>query len=120
MLNYCYPQCRVNLRVQRQEILSKRGLLDLLERKTDIETLSATQSFTRKAMLEFAFSHGNQYGEYSFVNGQILRSRNTPIGVSGIYIVKSSNENTTERLRRRRYSTIGDFSNFDLGAGTCV
>ena len=53
-------------------LYSKNGLLDLLERRTDPETLRYPIIHLKGDDMEIALTHGQQYGEeyYAFVNGQ--------------------------------------------------
>lgn len=70
--NYSFLNAGLTLVFNGQIFHSKRGLLDLLERKADMETLRYPILHFKGKDIEVAFSHGNQYGEeyYSFVNGQ--------------------------------------------------
>lgn len=70
--NYCYLNAGLTIEYNGKKFLSKRGLLDLLERKTDVENLRYPIIHQKGEDIEFALSHGDQYGEeyYSFVNGQ--------------------------------------------------
>ncbi|MCO6494188.1 MAG: ATP-binding protein, partial [Bacteroidetes bacterium] len=70
--NYSFLNSGLTLVFNGQLFQSKRGLLDLLERKADVETLRYPVLHFKGKDIEVAFSHGNQYGEeyYSFVNGQ--------------------------------------------------
>jgi len=70
--NYCFLNAGLTINFNNQIFHSKRGLLDLLERKTDVDTLRYPIMHFKGRDIEIALSHGNQYGEeyYSFVNGQ--------------------------------------------------
>lgn len=89
--NYCYLNAGLTLEYNGKKFLSKRGLLDLLERKTDIETLRYPIIHQKGEDIEFAFSHGNQYGEeyYSFVNGQNTTQGGTHLSAFRESIVKA-------------------------------
>ncbi|TXI32003.1 MAG: type IIA DNA topoisomerase subunit B, partial [Niabella sp.] len=52
--------------------ISRNGLLDLLERKTNPDEIRYPIVHLKGEDIEVAFTHGNDYGEelYSFVNGQ--------------------------------------------------
>ncbi|MFB0907544.1 MAG: toprim domain-containing protein, partial [Spirosomataceae bacterium] len=92
--NYCYLNAGLTLEYNGKKFLSKRGLLDLLERKTDIETLRYPIIHQKGDDIEFAFSHGNQYGEeyYSFVNGQNTTQGGTHLSAFRESIVKAVRE----------------------------
>lgn len=70
--NYCYLNAGLTLNFNGKKYISKNGLLDLLLRKTDEESLRYPIIHLKGTDIEFAMSHNNQYGEeyYSFVNGQ--------------------------------------------------
>ena len=69
--NYTYLNGGLTIRFNGKTFLSKNGLLDLLTEKTD-ETILYPIIHARSSDIEFAITHGSQYGEeyYSFVNGQ--------------------------------------------------
>ncbi|OIN60789.1 DNA topoisomerase IV subunit B [Arsenicibacter rosenii] len=70
--NYCYLNAGLIVSFNRQKYVSQNGLLDLLQNKTNAETLRYPIIHLKGHDLEIAMTHGNQYGEeyYSFVNGQ--------------------------------------------------
>ncbi len=70
--NYAYLNAGLTLAFNGQKILSKDGLLDLLRRKSDEESIRYPIIHLKGDDIEVALTHGNQYGEeyYSFVNGQ--------------------------------------------------
>jgi len=70
--NYAYLNAGLKLIFNGITIVSKNGLLDLLERKTKNDELRYPIIHLKGEDIEFAITHGNQYGEmyYSFVNGQ--------------------------------------------------
>ena len=70
--NYCYLNAGLVISFNRQKYVSQNGLLDLLQNKTNAETLRYPIIHLKGQDLEIAMTHGNQYGEeyYSFVNGQ--------------------------------------------------
>src|SRR5690606_2690308 len=63
---------RLTLNFHGKKFYSKDGLLDLLRQKTEPEELRYPIIHVKGDDIEFALTHGNQYGEeyYSFVNGQ--------------------------------------------------
>lgn len=70
--NYCYLNAGMTVVFNKQKYISQNGLLDLLRRKTDEDTLRYPIIHLKGEDIEVALSHSNQYGEeyYSFVNGQ--------------------------------------------------
>ena len=70
--NYAYLNAGLKMNYNGKTLVSKNGLLDLLERKVDASTLRYPIIHLKSDDLEVAVSHGEQYGEeyYSFVNGQ--------------------------------------------------
>ncbi len=70
--NYCYLNAGMTILFNKQKYVSQNGLLDLLRRKTDEDSLRYPIIHLKGEDIEVAISHGNQYGEeyYSFVNGQ--------------------------------------------------
>ncbi|MFZ1786972.1 MAG: DNA topoisomerase IV subunit B [Saprospiraceae bacterium] len=70
--NYAYLNAGLKMNYNGKTLVSKNGLLDLLERKVDASTLRYPIIHLKSDDLEVALSHGEQYGEeyYSFVNGQ--------------------------------------------------
>lgn len=70
--NYCYLNAGMTIIFNKQKYISQNGLLDLLRRKTDEDSLRYPIIHLKGDDIEVALSHGNQYGEeyYSFVNGQ--------------------------------------------------
>ena len=70
--NYAYLNAGLHLIFNGQKFVSKNGLLDLLNRKTESDTLRYPIIHLKGNDIEIAMTHGNGYGEeyYSFVNGQ--------------------------------------------------
>ena len=70
--NYCYLNAGLTIRFNGEKFLSKNGLLDLLERKSNVEEIRYPIIHLKAEDIEVAITHGNDYGEdlYSFVNGQ--------------------------------------------------
>lgn len=70
--NYAYLNAGLTINYNGTKYFSKNGLLDLLQRKTNEESLNYPIAHFRGDDIEIAFSHNNEYGEeyYSFVNGQ--------------------------------------------------
>lgn len=72
ILNYVYLNSGLSIYFNGQRFYSQNGLRDLLERKTDPETIRYPIIHLKGEDIEIAMTHGNSYGEeyYSFVNGQ--------------------------------------------------
>jgi len=70
--NYAYLNAGLSLWYNGKRFYSKNGLNDLLERKTDENSLRYPIIHFKSEDIEFAIVHDNHYGEeyYSFVNGQ--------------------------------------------------
>jgi topoisomerase IV subunit B len=70
--NYCYLNAGLCIQFNGKKYISKNGLFDLLERKTNADELRYPIMHLKGADIEIALSHTNNYGEeiYSFVNGQ--------------------------------------------------
>ncbi len=70
--NYAYLNAGLKINYNGKVFLSKNGLLDLLHRKTEAETLRYPIIHLKGEDIEVAITHGDHYGEqyHSFVNGQ--------------------------------------------------
>jgi topoisomerase-4 subunit B len=70
--NYCYLNAGLSIVFNEKKYVSKNGLLDLLERKTNPDELRYPIVHLKGDDIEVAISHNNDYGEdiFSFVNGQ--------------------------------------------------
>lgn len=70
--NYTYLNSGLSIKYNGETFASKRGLLDLLEHKVNVEELLYPVVHAKGEDIEIAFSHTQSYGEeyYSFVNGQ--------------------------------------------------
>lgn len=70
--NYCFLNAGLTINFNGQKYISKNGLLDLLQRKTNADDLRYPIIHLKGNDIEVAITHENQYGEeyYSFVNGQ--------------------------------------------------
>lgn len=70
--NYCFLNAGMRIVFNGKSYLSKNGLLDLLERKTNPDELRYPIIHLKGDDIEVALTHNNDYGEdyYSFVNGQ--------------------------------------------------
>jgi topoisomerase-4 subunit B len=70
--NYCYLNAGLVIQYNKKRFVSKNGLLDLLERKTNPDEIRYPIIHLKGQDVELALTHSNDYGEeiYSFVNGQ--------------------------------------------------
>ena len=74
--------------------LSENGLLDLLENKTDQESIRYPIIHFKGKEIECAMTHTNNYGEeyYSFVNGQYTTQGGTHLAAFREAVVKTIRE----------------------------
>ena len=70
--NYCFLNAGLVINYNNKRYVSKNGLLDLLQRKTNEDEIRYPIIHLKEEDIEVAITHNNQYGEeyYSFVNGQ--------------------------------------------------
>lgn len=70
--NYCYLNAGLAIYLNGKKYISKNGLLDLLQNKTNEEDLRYPIIHLKDTDIEVAITHNSDYGEelYSFVNGQ--------------------------------------------------
>ncbi len=70
--NYCFLNAGLKILFNGKSFVSKNGLLDLLQRKTNEDEIRYPIIHLIGNDIEVAMSHTNDYGEdiYSFVNGQ--------------------------------------------------
>jgi topoisomerase IV subunit B len=70
--NYCFLNAGLLIHFNGRNFISRNGLLDLLTRKTNVETLRYPIIHLKGSDIEVAITHTGDYGEdiYSFVNGQ--------------------------------------------------
>ncbi|XWN35219.1 MAG: DNA topoisomerase IV subunit B [Roseivirga sp.] len=89
--NYVFLNTGLTITFNGQKYFSKQGLLDLLERKTDVETLRYPIIHLRGEDIEVALTHNNQYSEeyYSFVNGQFTTQGGTHLAAFKEAVVKT-------------------------------
>jgi topoisomerase-4 subunit B len=92
--NYCYLNAGLTINFNGQKYISQNGLLDLLQSKSDAETLRYPIFHLKGEDIEFAMTHGNQYGEeyYSFVNGQYTTQGGTHLAAFREAVVKAVRE----------------------------
>ena len=70
--NYCYLNAGLVINFNQKRYVSKNGLLDLLQRRTNEDEIRYPIIHLKGEDIEIALTHNNDYGEdiYSFVNGQ--------------------------------------------------
>ncbi len=70
--NYCFLNAGLKIIFNGKTFISRNGLLDLLQRKTNEDEIRYPIIHLKGEDIEVAISHTNEYGEdiYSFVNGQ--------------------------------------------------
>jgi topoisomerase-4 subunit B len=70
--NYCFLNAGLKIIFNGKTFVSKNGLLDLLQRKTNEDEIRYPIIHIKGDDIEIALTHNNDYGEdiYSFVNGQ--------------------------------------------------
>jgi topoisomerase-4 subunit B len=92
--NYAYLNAGLKMNYNGKTLVSKNGLRDLLERKTDVENLLYPIIHIKAEDIEIAISHNTSYGEeyYSFVNGQNTTQGGTHLAVFREAIVKTIRE----------------------------
>lgn len=89
---YAYLNAGLTIKFNGEQIISKNGLLDLLNKEVQ-EGLYEPLHFKGKS-LEFAFLHSTSYGEtyFSFVNGQYTQDGGTHLSAYREGILKGVNE----------------------------
>lgn len=77
--NYCYLNAGLVMNLNGKRYVSKNGLLDLLQRKTNVDEIRYPIIHLKGDDIEVAITHENTYGEeyYSFVNGQFTTQGGT-------------------------------------------
>ena len=70
--NYAYLNSGLSIYLNGNRYYSKNGLLDLIDRKTDEDSIRYPIIHLKDDDIEMALTHNNEYGEqyFSFVNGQ--------------------------------------------------
>ncbi len=92
--NYCYLNAGLTINFNNKKYFSKDGLLDLLRKKADVESIRYPIIHLKAEDIEIAFTHGEQYGEeyYSFVNGQFTTQGGTHLAAFREALVKTLRE----------------------------
>ncbi len=88
--NYCFLNAGLTIHFNGRNYLSKNGLLDLLSRKTNAESMRYPIIHLKGDDIEVAMTHTGDYGEdiYSFVNGQHTTQGGTHQGAFREAVVK--------------------------------
>lgn len=88
--NYCYLNAGLTINFNGRNFISKNGLLDLLQKKTNPETLRYPIIHMKGEDIEIALTHTGDYGEdlYTFVNGQHTTQGGTHQGAFREAVVK--------------------------------
>jgi topoisomerase IV subunit B len=89
--NYCFLNAGLIISLNGKKYVSKNGLLDLLERKTNADEIRYPIILLKGEDIEIAMTHENQYGEeyYSFVNGQYTTQGGTHLAAFREALVKT-------------------------------
>lgn len=92
--NYVYLNAGLTITFNGKKFHSENGLLDLLTKKCDVESLRYPIVHLKGNDIEVALTHNNQYGEeyYSFVNGQYTTQGGTHLAAFREAIVKTVRE----------------------------
>ena len=92
--NYCYLNAGLVLNLNGKKYVSKNGLLDLLQRKTNEDEIRYPIIHLKAEDIEVAITHANGYGEeyYSFVNGQFTTQGGTHLAAFREGFVKTIRE----------------------------
>jgi topoisomerase IV subunit B len=77
--NYCYLNAGLIINFNGKKYVSRNGLLDLLQRRTNEDELRYPIIHLKGEDIEVALTHNNDYGEeiFSFVNGQFTTQGGT-------------------------------------------
>lgn len=100
--NYAYLNAGLKLVFNDKTLVSRNGLKDLVERKTNVEAHRYPIIHLRGDDIEIAITHGQQYGEeyYSFVNGQ-----NTTQGGTHLQAFRAAIVRTVRDFFGKNYDT---------------
>ena len=92
--NYAYLNSGLTLNYNGKKYHSENGLLDLLENKTDQESIRYPIIHFKGKEIECAMTHTNNYGEeyYSFVNGQYTTQGGTHLAAFREAVVRTIRE----------------------------
>ena len=112
--NYVYLNAGLSILFNGKKFYSENGLLDLLRKKTDEDSLQYPIIHLHGKDIEVALTHNNQYGEeyYSFVNGQYTTQGGTHLAAFREAIAKTIREfyNKNFEATDIRASVVGAIS----------
>lgn len=100
--NYCYLNAGLVINFNGKKFVSKNGLLDLLQRKTNEDEIRYPIIHIKGEDIEVTLTHNNEYGEdiYSFVNGQ-----NTTQGGTHVAAFREALVKTVREFYKKDYDT---------------
>ncbi|GAB3293075.1 DNA topoisomerase IV subunit B [Hymenobacter tenuis] len=103
--NYVYLNAGLTINFNGQKYYSENGLLDLLARKADPESIRYPIIHLKGPDIELALTHGNDYGEeyYSFVNGQYTTQGGTHLAAFREAVVKTVQEFLAKTNKNKKY-----------------
>jgi topoisomerase-4 subunit B len=89
--NYAYLNSKLSIVFNGKTYKAENGLLDLLNRKADLDAIRYPIIHLKGDDIEIAITHENQYGEeyYSFVNGQYTTQGGTHLAAFREALVKT-------------------------------
>lgn len=92
--NFCFLNAGLVITLNGKRYVSRNGLLDLLQRKTNADEIRYPVIHLKGEDIEVAITHENQYGEeyYSFVNGQFTTQGGTHLAAFREGFVKTIRE----------------------------
>lgn len=92
--NFCFLNAGLVITLNGKRFVSRNGLLDLLQRKTNADEIRYPVIHLKGEDIEVAITHENQYGEeyYSFVNGQFTTQGGTHLAAFREGFVKTIRE----------------------------
>ena len=92
--NYCYLNAGLIMNLNGKRYVSKNGLLDLLQRKTNADEIRYPIIHLKGEDIEVAITHEGTYGEeyYSFVNGQFTTQGGTHLAAFREGFIKTIRE----------------------------
>ncbi|MGN6647661.1 MAG: DNA topoisomerase IV subunit B [Cytophaga sp.] len=92
--NYAFLNAGLTINYNGVKYYSENGLLDLLKRKADVESIRYPFIHLKGHDIEICLTHGEQYGEeyYSFVNGQYTTQGGTHLAAFREAVVKTVRE----------------------------
>ena len=92
--NYCFLNAGLVMNLNGKRYVSKNGLFDLLQRKTNADEIRYPIIHLKGEDIEVALTHENGYGEeyYSFVNGQFTTQGGTHLAAFREGYVKTIRE----------------------------